>query len=61
VPGNISHHKAGVFGHKAVIFGGIQNNAECEDAFEFDTEKMTWNKLKQSGDIPKSRDDHSLS
>lgn len=23
VPGNISHHKAAVFGHKAVIFGGI--------------------------------------
>ena len=22
-PGNISHHKAAVFGNKAVIFGGI--------------------------------------
>ena len=60
LPGNISHHKAAVFGHKAVIFGGIQNNGECEEAYEFDTEKVAWNKLKQSGDIPKSRDDHSL-
>lgn len=60
VPGNISHHKAAVFDHKAVIFGGIQNNTECEQAYEFDTEKMAWSKLKETGDIPKSRDDHSL-
>lgn len=60
-PGKISHHRAAIFDHKAVIFGGIQNNAECEEAYEFDTEKCIWNKLKQTGDIPKSRDDHSLS
>ena len=61
LPGNISHHKAAVFGLKAVIFGGIQNNSDCEEAFEFDTDKCQWTKLKQTGDIPKSRDDHSLS
>lgn len=46
VPGKISHHKAAVFDHKAVIFGGILNNSECEEAFEFDTEKLSWNQLK---------------
>ena len=46
LPGKISHHKAAVFDHKAVIFGGMQNNSECEEAYEFDTEKMAWAKLK---------------
>lgn len=61
VPGKISHHKAAVFDHKAVIFGGILNNGDCDDAYEFDTEKLAWSKLKQTGEVPKPRDDHSLS
>lgn len=31
------------------------------DAYEFDTNKHTWSKMKQTGDVPKPRDDHSLS
>jgi hypothetical protein len=46
IPGKISHHKAAVFDHKAVIFGGILNNGDCEEAYEFDTEKLAWSKLK---------------
>jgi len=46
IPGKISHHKAAVFDHKAVIFGGILNNGDCEEAYEFDTEKLAWAKLK---------------
>ena len=46
VPGNLSHHKAAVFGHSAVMFGGILNNDDCVDSYEFDTSKMQWNKLK---------------
>ena len=60
IPGKISHHKAAVFDHKAVIFGGILNNGDCEEAYEFDTEKLAWSKLKQTGEVPKPRDDHSL-
>jgi len=42
-PGKISHHKSVVFGSSVVIFGGI-----CEDecAYEFETSKATWTKLK---------------
>ena len=40
VPGNLSHHKTAVFGHSAVVFGGIQNNDDCIEAYEFDTSKM---------------------
>ena len=46
IPGNLSHHKAANFGHSAVVFGGIQNNDDCLEAFEFDTTKMQWSKLK---------------
>ena len=46
IPGNLSHHKAVNFGHSAVVFGGIQNNDDCLEAFEFDTTKMQWSKLK---------------
>lgn len=60
-PGKISHHKSAVFDHKAVIFGGILSNGDCDDPYEFDTDKLAWNKLKQTGDVPKPRDDHSLS
>lgn len=41
-----------------VVFGGI-----CEGqstAFEFDSDKNAWSMLKQTGDVPKARDDHSL-
>ena len=60
IPGNLSHHKTANFGHSAVVFGGIQNNDDCLEAFEFDTTKMQWSKLKQTGDCPKPCDDHSL-
>jgi N-acetylneuraminic acid mutarotase len=33
---------------------------EIEDVYEFDVSKETWSKLKQTGDVPKPRDDHSL-
>jgi len=56
-PGNISHHKAAVFGSKVVIFGGIK---EDQDTWLFDADKNQWSKVKQSGEVPKPRDDHSL-
>ena len=31
-----------------------------KDAYEFDSNKFVWTKLKQTGDVPKPRDDHSL-
>lgn len=60
-PGKLSHHKPAVFGHSVVIFGGINDYDNTTDAFEFDSNKCSWTKLKQSGNVPKPRDDHSLS
>ena len=31
------------------------------EVFEFDVTKNSWSKLKQTGQVPKPRDDHSLS
>jgi len=56
-PGRISHHKSVVFGSTVVVYGGI---CEEECAWEFETSKATWTKLKQTGDLPGHRDDHSL-
>ena len=56
-PGCISHHKAAVFGSKVYIFGGIK---EDEHMWMFDTDKFTWSIVKQEGDVPRPRDDHSL-
>ena len=44
-----------------MIFGGNNEFDNTTDAFEFDCNKNAWHKMKQTGDIPKSRDDHSLS
>ena len=60
LPGNISFHKSAVFGSNVLIFGGIIENDNANDAFEFDSNKFTWKKLKQTGDVPKPRDDHAL-
>jgi len=60
VPGNISHHKSAVFGHTVVCFGGIIDNDNALEAYEFDSNKFVWSKMKQEGDIPKPRDDHAL-
>jgi len=60
-PGKISHQRPAVFGHTVVVFGGINDYDNAPDAWEFDSIKSSWHKLKQTGDIPKSRDDHSLS
>jgi N-acetylneuraminic acid mutarotase len=57
----LSHHRPAVFGHSVVIFGGINDYDNTPDAFEFDSTKNTWTKLKQTGTVPKPRDDHSLS
>ena len=61
MPNNISHHKPCVFGHSVVVFGGINDYDNAKDAFEFDSNKNLWTKLKQTGDVPSPRDDHSLS
>ena len=34
---------------------------EIADVYEFDCNKESWSKMKQSGDVPMPRDDHSLS
>jgi len=60
-PGKISHHKPAVFGSCVVIFGGIKDYDNNLQAYEFDTSKHVWSCLKQTGDVPKPRDDHSLS
>lgn len=44
-----------------MIFGGISDYDNTLDAFEFDSSKYAWTKLKQTGNVPKPRDDHSLS
>jgi len=60
VPGNISHHKPAVFGHSVVCFGGIINSeSNTFEALEFDSKTNAWSKMKQTGDIPKPRDDHA--
>ena len=61
IPGNISHHTSAVFGSTVVIYGGINDYDNNPDAFEFDSSKNAWSKMKQTGDVPKSRDDHSMS
>lgn len=61
VPGNISHHRPAVFGSSVVVFGGINGTDNQPSAFEFDSVKQTWSALKQTGSVPKARDDHSLS
>jgi len=33
---------------------------EIEDVYEFDVTKESWTKLKQTGEVPKPRDDHSM-
>jgi len=57
----LSHHRPAVFGHSVVIFGGINDYDNTPDAYEFDSTKCLWTKLKQIGNVPKPRDDHSLS
>jgi len=42
------------------MFGGMTGIDEIEDVYEFDVTKESWTKLKQTGDVPKPRDDHSL-
>lgn len=43
-----------------MVYGGIINSElNTSDAFEFDSNKNMWSKMKQSGDIPKPRDDHA--
>ena len=60
VPGTISYHKPAVFGHSVVVFGGIIDNDDADEAYEFDSNKFIWTKMKQTGDVPKPRDDHAL-
>ena len=60
VPGNISYHKPAVFGHEVVIFGGTHGDENTSEVWEFDSNKLTWRKMNQTGDIPKARDDHAL-
>ena len=49
-----------MFGNQVVVYGGIINSElNTHDAFEFDSNKNMWSKMKQSGDIPKPRDDHA--
>jgi len=60
-PGKISHHKSALFGHSVVFFGGISDNDDTNEAFSFDSTNHNWTKLKQTGNVPKARDDHSLS
>lgn len=33
---------------------------EITEAYEFDSIKSAWAQMKQTGDVPKTRDDHSL-
>ena len=61
IPGNLSHHRPAVFGHSVVVFGGILNSDQnIADAYEFNSTKAAWSKIKQTGDVPKPRDDHAL-
>lgn len=60
-PGKLSHHKSALYGHSVVFFGGISDYDNTMDAYEFDSNNHTWTKLKQTGTVPKPRDDHSLS
>jgi hypothetical protein len=57
VPGKISHHKPAVFGNSVVCYGGITDACEV---YCFDSDKCSWSTMKQSGDVPAPRDDHSL-
>mmetsp|Transcript_1266 Transcript_1266/g.2291 ORF Transcript_1266/g.2291 Transcript_1266/m.2291 type:complete len:474 (-) Transcript_1266:82-1503(-) len=61
MPGNISHHRPAVFGHSVVIFGGIKDYDNNPFVYEFDSHKLMWSKMTQSGEVPKPCDDHSLS
>jgi hypothetical protein len=44
--GNISHHKAAVFGSTVVVYGGINDYENNQDAYEFDSMKNSWDKMK---------------
>ena len=33
---------------------------EIDEVYEFDVNKESWTKLKQGGEVPRPRDDHSL-
>lgn len=57
VPGKISHHKPAVFGSSVVVYGGIN---DANEIYEFDSNKCMWSIMKQTGDVPAARDDHSL-
>lgn len=61
IPGNISHHKTAVFGLSVIVYGGISGLENFPDTYEFDSVKYHWSKIKQSGEIPKPRDDFALS
>ena len=60
VPKNISHHRPAVFGQHVIVFGGLVDGDDNPNAYEFDSVKGQWSHLKQTGDVPKPRDDHSL-
>lgn len=60
-PGKLSHHKSALFNHSIIFFGGISDYDNTQDAYNFDSLTHTWGKVKQSGEVPKPRDDHSLS
>mmetsp|Transcript_30655 Transcript_30655/g.47031 ORF Transcript_30655/g.47031 Transcript_30655/m.47031 type:complete len:135 (-) Transcript_30655:282-686(-) len=44
-PGYISHHKPVVFGHSAIVFGGVNDYDNSPHAFEFDSHQLKWSKL----------------
>ena len=47
VPGYISHHKPAIFGHSVVMWGGIVNaDGNCPEAYDFDSNKNSFSKLK---------------
>ena len=46
IPSKISHHKPAIFGHSVVIFGGKNDFENNPDAYEFDTNKSSWSKMK---------------
>jgi hypothetical protein len=59
-PGRISHHQCICVDDTMILIGGQTGDEDNGTIYSLDLKKLQWSTIKQEGDIPEGRDDHSL-
>lgn len=61
-PGKLSHHQAQTVGDLMYLFGGMREDASCnDDLYSLDMTTFEWKIIKNEGDVkPEGRDDHTM-